>query len=120
MLGLAKTPNAGRITQDFVFALITTLWLCFNMISFWFNILMTVSKSIQKMSQLRQEGCVTPSSRAKDLRAKKLGVPAGTLMSKDPASLVFACLGCSTDSVCVNFFGFPRPAGRASAYWARR
>ena len=52
--------------------------------------LKTVSKSIQKMSQSRQAGCVTPTSRLKDSRAKKLGVLPRTLWSndQDPALLV--------------------------------
>ena len=33
---------------------------------------------------------------------------------------IFARLACSTDSVCVIFFGFTRPAGRTSAYRGSR
>ena len=51
---------------------------------------MTVSKSKQKMSQSPNVGSVTPTLRAKDSRAMKLGVPPRTLWSndQDPVMLV--------------------------------
>ena len=78
-LQMSKTPDVRRVTQDFVLALITTIWLCFKMISWHLTM---VSKSIQKMFQSRQAGYVSPTSRVKDWRAKKLGVSPRTLVDR--------------------------------------
>ena len=88
---MSQTPNVEGVTQGFVFALITTIWLCLKMISFWFNIWWQSQKVNQKMSQSPNVGSVTQTLRAKDLRAMKLGVPPRTLWSnhQDPVLLVW-------------------------------
>ena len=49
---MSQTPNVEGVTQGFVFALITIIYLCWKMISFCFNISSQSQKVNQKMSQL--------------------------------------------------------------------
>ena len=45
---MSKSPYIGRVTKGFVFSLITTIWLCFKMISFWSNIWRRSQKAYKK------------------------------------------------------------------------
>ena len=47
-LQMSKTPNVGRATQGFVFALITIIYICFKMTYFWFNIWWRSQKEYKK------------------------------------------------------------------------